>query len=103
MPSIAYEPLPFQGFSGLLFTVERLYYKSKRLKSLNWRFPSMIIDKVLAVYNISPLLLVVESDEGKLFELSLKDLKAAGHIFSDAAWKSLVEDYRIFNSQHAPR
>ena len=63
----------------------------------------MIIDKVLAVYNISPLLLVVESDEGKLFELSLKDLKAAGHIFSDAAWKSLVEDYRIFNTQHASR
>jgi hypothetical protein len=54
----------------------------------------MIIDKVLAVYNMSPLLLVVESDEGKLFELSLKDLKTAGHIFSDAAWKSLVEDYR---------
>jgi hypothetical protein len=63
----------------------------------------MIIDKVLAVYNISPLLLVVESDEGKLFELSLKDLKKAGYIFSDTAWKSLVEDYRIFNSQHAPR
>jgi hypothetical protein len=63
----------------------------------------MIIDKVLAVYNLSPLLLVVESDEGKLFELSLKDLKTAGYIFSDTAWKSLVEDYRIFNSQHAPR
>jgi hypothetical protein len=63
----------------------------------------MIIDKVLAVYNLLPLLLVVESDEGKLLELSLKDLKAAGHIFSDVAWKSLVEDYRIFNSQHAPR
>ena len=46
----------------------------------------MIIDKVLAVYNMSPLLLVVESDEGKLFELSLKDLQTAGHIFSDAAW-----------------
>jgi len=63
----------------------------------------MTIDKVLAVYKMSPLLLVVESDEGKLFELSLKDLKAAGYIFSDAAWKSLVEDYRIFHSQHAPR
>jgi hypothetical protein len=63
----------------------------------------MTIDKVLAVYKISPLLLVVESDEGKLFELSLKDLKAAGYTFSEAAWKSLVEDFRIFNSQHAPR
>jgi hypothetical protein len=63
----------------------------------------MIIDKVLAVYKISPLLLVVESNEGKLFETSLKDIKTGGHIFSEAAWKSLVEDYRIFNSQHAPR
>jgi hypothetical protein len=103
MLSTAYEPLSFQGFGGLHFTVERLYYKSKWSKSLIWRFPSMIIDKVLAVYNMSPLLLVVESDEGKLFELSLKDLKTAGYIFSDVAWKSLVEDYRIFNSQHAPR
>ena len=63
----------------------------------------MNIDKVLAVYKTSPLLLVVESDEGKLFELPLKDLKAAGYTFSDAAWKSLVEDYRIFNCQHASR
>jgi hypothetical protein len=103
MPNYAYEPLSFQGFSGLHFTVERLYYKAKWPKSPIWRFPSMIIDKVLAVYNMSPLLLVVESEEGKLFELSLKDLKTAGHIFSDAAWKSLVEDYRIFNSQPARR
>ena len=63
----------------------------------------MKIEKVLAVYNVSPLLLVVESEEGKLFELSLRELKGAGHTFSDAAWKSLVEDYRIFNSQHASR
>jgi hypothetical protein len=103
MLSTAYEPLSFQGFGGLHFTVERLYYRLKLSQSLIWRFPSMIIDKVLAVYNMSPLLLVVESDEGKLFELSLKDLKTAGYIFSDTAWKSLVEDYRIFNSQHAPR
>lgn len=63
----------------------------------------MKIDKVLAVYNLAPLLLVVESEEGKLFELSLKELKGAGHTFSDAAWKSLVEDYRIFNCQPASR
>jgi hypothetical protein len=63
----------------------------------------MKIDKVLAVYKMSPLLLVVESEEGKLCELSLRDLKVAGHIFSDAAWKSLVEDYRIFSCQPASR
>jgi hypothetical protein len=62
----------------------------------------MKIDKVLAVYNVSPLLLVLESKEGKLFELSPKQLKAAGHSLSDAVWKSLIEDYQIFNCQHAP-
>jgi hypothetical protein len=103
MPHIAYEPLSIEGFSGLHFTGERLYYTLNVPKYLDRRFPNMRIDKVLAVYNTSPLLLVVESDEGKLSELSLRDLKTAGHIFSDAAWKSLVEDYRIFNSQHAPR
>jgi hypothetical protein len=63
----------------------------------------MKIDKILAVYKTSPLLLVVESDEGKLCELSFKDLKDAGHHFSDTAWKSLVEDYQIFDCQHASR
>jgi hypothetical protein len=61
----------------------------------------MKIDKVLAVYNTSPLLLVVESTEGKLLELPLQDLRDAGYVFTDAAWKSLVEDYRIFHCQHA--
>jgi hypothetical protein len=61
----------------------------------------MKIDKVLAVYNTSPLLLVVESEEGKLVELSLQELRDAGYIFGDAAWKSLVEDYRIFHCQPA--
>jgi hypothetical protein len=32
MLSTAYEPLSFQGFGGLHFTVERLYYKSKVAK-----------------------------------------------------------------------
>jgi hypothetical protein len=63
----------------------------------------MKIDKVLAVYKTLPLLLVVESEEGKLFELSFRDLKASGYVFSDAAWKSLVEDYRIFTCQPASR
>jgi hypothetical protein len=63
----------------------------------------MKIEKILAVYKTSPLLLVVESDEGKLCEVSLKDLKDAGHNFRDAAWKSLVDDYQIFDCRHASR
>jgi hypothetical protein len=63
----------------------------------------MNIDKVLAVYNTSPLLLVVESDKDELFELSLTELKDAHYNFSHAVWDSFVGDYRIFDCQHASR
>ena len=62
----------------------------------------MSIDKVLAVYSASPLLLVTESEESELFELSLKELINGGHNLSDAVWKSLIEDYQIFDCQRAP-
>lgn len=62
----------------------------------------MQIEKVLAVYNTSPVFLVVEVEGGAVLELSLKEL-AAGYTLSDAVWKSLVEDYRILHWQPAPR
>jgi hypothetical protein len=62
----------------------------------------MTIAKVLAVYKTSPLVLVVESAEGTVLELSLTDLHGAGHRFSDGAWTSLIEDYRMFTCQSAP-
>jgi hypothetical protein len=62
----------------------------------------MTIAKVLAVYKTSPVVLVVESAEGTVLELSLTDLHGAGHRFSDEAWTSLVEDYRMFTCQSAP-
>lgn len=63
----------------------------------------MKIQKVLAVYKVSPLLLMVESEEGKVFELSLQELSGADYSFSDTAWQSLSEDYQIFHSPSAPR
>jgi hypothetical protein len=71
-------------------------------KSSDWRLPHMTINKVLAVYSASPLLLVVESEKDKLLELSLKELKGAGHSLNDAVWKSLIQDYQMFNCQLAP-
>jgi hypothetical protein len=59
----------------------------------------MKIERVLAVYSTSPLLLVMESEEGELFELSLRQLKTSGHSLSDAVWKSLIGDYQIFDCQ----
>jgi hypothetical protein len=61
----------------------------------------MTIAKVLAVYKTSPLVLVVESAEGTVLELSLTDLHGAGHRLSDDACRSLVEDYQMFTSQPA--
>ena len=56
----------------------------------------MTITKVLAVYKTAPLVLVVESAEGTVCDLSLTDLRGAGHRFSGDAWTSLVEKYRLF-------
>jgi hypothetical protein len=59
----------------------------------------MTIAKVLAVYKIAPIVLVVESAEGTVCELSLADLHGAGHQWSDDACTSLVEEYRLFTCQ----
>ena len=59
----------------------------------------MTIAKVLAVYKIAPIVLVVESAEGTVCELSLTDLHRAGHQLSDDACASLVEGYRLFTCQ----
>lgn len=61
----------------------------------------MTIEKVLAVYKTSPIVLVVESEEGTMLELSRTALHGTGHRLSDAAWTSLIEDYRMFTCQHA--
>jgi hypothetical protein len=62
----------------------------------------MDIAKVLAVYRVSPLLLVVEIEDGTVVELSLKDLKDGGHRLSDVAWKDLLEDYQLFTCRATP-
>ena len=62
----------------------------------------MEITKVLAVYRVSPLLLVVETEDGRVVELSLKELKDGGHRLSDVAWKDLLEDYQLFTCRAMP-
>jgi hypothetical protein len=59
----------------------------------------MTIAKVLAVYKTVPIVLVVESVEGTVCELSLTDLHGAGHRLTDDACTSLIEDYRLFTCQ----
>jgi hypothetical protein len=59
----------------------------------------MTIAKVLAVYKTAPIVLVVESAEGTVLELSLTDLHGAGHRLSDEACRSLIEHYQLFTCQ----
>jgi len=56
----------------------------------------MQIAKVLAVYRVSPLLLVMETEDGTVVELSLKEIEAGGHRLSDVAWKDLLDKYQLF-------
>jgi hypothetical protein len=63
----------------------------------------MEIIKVLAVYRVSPLLLVVEAEDGTVVELSLTELKEGGHRLSAVAWKDLLEDYQLFTCRATPR
>jgi hypothetical protein len=63
----------------------------------------MKIAKVLAVYRVSPLLLVVEAEDGTVVELSLKDIEEGAHRLSDVAWKDLLETYQLFTCQATRR
>jgi hypothetical protein len=61
------------------------------------------IAKVLAVYRVSPLLLVMEAEDGTVVELSLKEIEDGGHRLSDVAWKDLLEKYQLFTGQGTRR
>jgi hypothetical protein len=56
----------------------------------------MTITKVLAVYRMSPLLLVMEAEDGTVVELSLQDIEDRRHRLSDVAWKDLLQTYQLF-------
>jgi hypothetical protein len=63
----------------------------------------MKIATVLAVYRVSPLLLVMEAEDGTVVELSLKELEDGGYRLSDFAWKDLLETYQLFTCQATRR
>ena len=63
----------------------------------------MHIPKALAVYRLSPPLLVVEAEDGTVAELSLKELTGGGHRLSRVARKDLLEGYQLFTCRPTPR
>jgi hypothetical protein len=56
----------------------------------------MTITRVLAVYRVSPPLLVVETEDGRVLERSLPELTAGGYGVSDRAWQDLLETFEVF-------
>jgi hypothetical protein len=62
----------------------------------------MEIAKVLAIYRVSPPLLIVEAEDGTVLDLSLTELKNGGHRLSDGAWKELLEGYQLFSCRTTP-
>jgi hypothetical protein len=63
----------------------------------------MQMAKVLTVYRVSPLLLVMEAEDGTVVELSLKEIEEGGYRLSDVAWKDLLETYQLFTCQATRR
>jgi hypothetical protein len=62
----------------------------------------MDIVKVLAVYRLSPLLLVVEAQDGTIAELSLTELNDSGYRVSRTARKDLLENYQLLTCRPTP-
>jgi hypothetical protein len=56
----------------------------------------MKIIYIHAVYEGSPVSLVVETDTGAILELSLKELKEIEGSLEKYVWKQLTEDYKVF-------
>jgi hypothetical protein len=55
----------------------------------------MTITKVLAVYRVSPPLLVVEAEDGTVLERSLTELTAGGYRVSERALRDLLDTYEV--------
>ncbi|MBI3328556.1 MAG: hypothetical protein HYZ81_17875 [Nitrospinae bacterium] len=56
----------------------------------------MAIMRILAVYRTSPVMIVVEMEEGSMLELSLHELADVYELLPPPLWQELVEQYRVF-------
>ena len=56
----------------------------------------MLITKILAVYRGCPVMIVAETEEGVLLELSLNELADVCEFLPPALWQELVQHYQIF-------
>jgi len=57
---------------------------------------TMIIARILAVYRTSPVMIVVEADEGSILELSLRELSEVYELLPPLLWQELLDRYHVF-------
>jgi hypothetical protein len=52
---------------------------------------------ILTVYRSCPMMIVIETEEGVLLELSLNELADVYELLPPALWQELVHHYHIFH------
>lgn len=57
----------------------------------------MLVTSILAVYRGYPVIVVAETEEGVLLELSLNELADGYELLPPALWQELVQHYQIFD------
>jgi hypothetical protein len=57
----------------------------------------VFVTDILAVYRGYPVMIVAETEEGVLLELSLNELADVHELLPPALWQVLVQHYQIFH------
>jgi hypothetical protein len=57
---------------------------------------NMLMTSIVAVYRSCPVMIVAETEEGVLLELSLNELADVDELLPPALWQELVQHYQIF-------
>jgi hypothetical protein len=57
----------------------------------------VLMTNILAVYRGYPVMIVAETEEGVLLELSLNELADVYELLPSALWQALVQHYQIFH------
>jgi hypothetical protein len=57
----------------------------------------VLVTSILAVYRGYPVMVVAETEEGVLLELSLNELADVCELLPAALWQELVQHYQIFH------
>jgi len=56
----------------------------------------MVITRILAVYRTCPVMVVAETEEDSILELSLHELAEVYELLPPLLWEELVQQYHVF-------